>query len=432
MSRLILCGLALTVSVLGACQRPPETPSAPEVKPRAAQSTSRVLQGTVLAPANLIGLDGASLVGLDGATLVGLDGATLVGLDGATLQGRETASGLARQLTGAGPETPDVLSSRQTPGFATAFRLLARQDNPLAGATVVLASAAGKILEPRIQAVTDAQGRFSLPVKGSGYIAVALARNPERQLVRLRAYSADTGAKPQVGVAPATTLLTNVLLDSAGPLGLTGLSEGDYKGTVAEMEKAAGSEPWPDLSRRDAVQAAVAAMAEKSPELKRRLDDLKKALSDPSYETAPADVTTQPLATARATPTPAPTPRAPRTVTVRMGAQAVDTKENRWFSTGVNVLPGDKLSFRISGAVRMCKDCAEVGPDGDPVIKGMKGYMPGFPLGALIIKVSNVVYSFTDGDGAQVQAAGPLQLGLNDDTAAEDNSGTFTIEITQK
>jgi Ca2+-binding EF-hand superfamily protein len=105
-----------------------------------------------------------------------------------------------------------------------------------------------------------------------------------------------------------------------------------------------------------------------------------------------------------------------------------------WNDTGIDVQPGDRLTFRATGSIRLSGSADDVA---DP--KGAKGGrnatfapLPKQPAGLLIGRIGTNGTPFVIGDrqdGMPVRTGGRLFLSVNDD-AHEDNVGTFNVVVT--
>jgi len=103
-----------------------------------------------------------------------------------------------------------------------------------------------------------------------------------------------------------------------------------------------------------------------------------------------------------------------------------------WTDTGIQVRPGQRFRFQVSGEIRFGSGADQVaGPDGNPAVRGRMFPVPQLPVGGLIARVNqdppmsvgSAPQAITFGRG------GRLQLGINDNTF-DDNSGFFRVVIT--
>jgi hypothetical protein len=181
----------------------------------------------VTGPASLVGVDAGSLVGPDGNGLLGRDAGALVGVDAGTLRG-------------------------------PVWSLLQAEGVPLARTVVLLAGPDGTPVNPRVQAVTDASGRYTLQARGRGGVVVALARTTERRLVRLSGLLHE-GASGQVAISPATTLVTTALMAEVKGTGrnFSAVRAADYRTAVDGVASSAERLGPAALSSSDALLAAA-------------------------------------------------------------------------------------------------------------------------------------------------------------------------------
>jgi hypothetical protein len=119
----------------------------------------------------------------------------------------------------------------------------------------------------------------------------------------------------------------------------------------------------------------------------------------------------------------------------RLGAGEVRVEANQpWTDTGLTVQAGDLLAFRASGRINYGQGgTATAGPDGNDTLRSPANPVSQMPVGGLIGRVGNSA-PFRIGSNAQpirMPADGPLMLGVNDQNL-EDNSGYFTVSITER
>jgi Ca2+-binding EF-hand superfamily protein len=105
-----------------------------------------------------------------------------------------------------------------------------------------------------------------------------------------------------------------------------------------------------------------------------------------------------------------------------------------WFDTGIDVQPGDRLTFRATGDIRLSTSSDDTAEPRGSRSGRTATYAPlaKQPAGALIGRIGGSGAPFMVGDrqdGMPVKAGGRLFLSVNDD-AHEDNVGTFNVVVT--
>jgi hypothetical protein len=103
---------------------------------------------------------------------------------------------------------------------------------------------------------------------------------------------------------------------------------------------------------------------------------------------------------------------------------------NPWTSTGINVSRGERVSFEVSGDIRIGPN-VPAGPDGNPGLARRLSYpVRSMAAGGLIGRVGNgAPFPIGSNRGPIVMpAGGELRLGINDDRF-NDNSGWFTVRV---
>jgi Ca2+-binding EF-hand superfamily protein len=105
-----------------------------------------------------------------------------------------------------------------------------------------------------------------------------------------------------------------------------------------------------------------------------------------------------------------------------------------WFDTGIVVQPGDRLTFRATGDIRLSTSADDTAEPRGSRSGRTATYAPlaKQPAGALIGRIGDSGTAFMIGDrqdGMPVKAGGRLYLSVNDD-AHEDNVGTYNVVVT--
>jgi hypothetical protein len=102
-----------------------------------------------------------------------------------------------------------------------------------------------------------------------------------------------------------------------------------------------------------------------------------------------------------------------------------------WNDTGIQVMKGDRVSFRASGEIAFGQSSGQTaGPDGNSRLHQPNYPVPVMPVGGLIGKVDNAA-AFPIGTNTQpivMPADGRLMLGVNDNELG-DNSGFFSVIV---
>jgi hypothetical protein len=103
-----------------------------------------------------------------------------------------------------------------------------------------------------------------------------------------------------------------------------------------------------------------------------------------------------------------------------------------WTDTGITVRAGDRVSFSTSDKIHISAP-TEVGPQGDPLVRGRRGYaVQNVGPGTLVGRVGTG-RAFLIGNNTNpiiMPANGRLSLGVNDDNF-KDNSGGFNVVVTR-
>ncbi|CAN5867824.1 hypothetical protein BH18ACI5_BH18ACI5_12810 [soil metagenome] len=102
-----------------------------------------------------------------------------------------------------------------------------------------------------------------------------------------------------------------------------------------------------------------------------------------------------------------------------------------WVDTGIDVRPGDVLTIRADGSVRLSGNGDDTATPGGANRRANNAPLPNHPAGSLIARVGFSAPLFVgDGRGInKVTTGGRLYLGVNDDHWA-DNSGAFRATVT--
>jgi hypothetical protein len=394
------------------------------------------IRGAVTAPSSLLGVDAGSLVGPDGSGLLGLDAGSLLGVDAGTL----------RTLAQAGHV-------------------------PLARTVVLLAGPDGRPVEPRVQTVTDAQGRYTLQARGRGGIVVALARSPERRLVRLSGLL-HPGAQGQVAVSPATTLVTAALMAEVNgtPRNFSAVRPVDYQAAVEGVAGAAAELPSETLAAADALLAvareAIRTSEAGSAGFGRLVERLTAAVYDPEAaepaaatpslspasaapeaalervgELSPTSQATPSTAGLEAAPSPTPTASPTQTPTEERVVITLNAKPPRGDCAtptygNVTLEDGDLVTISATGTVRLASgaNANAFGPDGGkplpPSVDGCPVLAGEFPRAALVVRFGQAAPWELVGSGPTEfkGKTGKVILAVNDSRAA-DNSGSFEVTI---
>jgi len=125
-----------------------------------------------------------------------------------------------------------------------------------------------------------------------------------------------------------------------------------------------------------------------------------------------------------------------RTFDPRLAGGEVRVEANQaWTNTGITVRAGDLVAFRASGRINFGQGAtATAGPNGNNNAERSSATpVRGMPVGGLIGRVGNSG-AFPIGANTQpirMPADGTLMLGVNDQNL-EDNSGFFTVAITER
>ncbi|MEB3327681.1 MAG: hypothetical protein VKQ33_00440 [Candidatus Sericytochromatia bacterium] len=375
-----------------------------------------VIRGAVTGPASLIGVDAGGLIGPDGNGLVGLDAGALVGVDAGSLRwaGRTLLQG----------------------GQA-----------PLARTVVLLAGPDGVPLVPRVQAVTDASGRYTLQTRGRAGVVLALARTPERQLVRLSGLLHES-ASGQVGVSTATTLVTTALMAEVRGTGrgFAGLRAVDYQAAVDGVATAAAAVSPATLAAPAAVLAAAREAIGASEGTGGAFARLVARLAPTAYGVEPSALPSPPLVT------PGPTPEVPAspelvaaTAVAPGGARPVPTPASfivpgrppqgpciAPFKTDIVLAADERLTLTASGTIQVGPE-AETGPRGlatrAPAQARCQLLLPDLPWGALLARVGDDGAWMLVGERLTVTGQeGPLYLTVNDGEGG-DNGGELHVTM---
>jgi len=114
----------------------------------------------------------------------------------------------------------------------------------------------------------------------------------------------------------------------------------------------------------------------------------------------------------------------------RSGNAIIVPGNQPWVDTGIRVNAGDQVRFHVSGQVGVMQGVAPVGPESKTGETSDKYPLPSMQVGALIGRINNG-QPFSIGSQQtpiQMQSAGTLQIGINDDFYG-DNSGAFNVTI---
>jgi sugar lactone lactonase YvrE len=225
------------------------SPQAQTPGPRATRAPypTGLITGLVRGPAGIVAAGGGNVVSAGGGNLIGPAGGNLIGPAGGNMRAR---------------------------------RVLALEEQGLAGVEVYVADAAGKPIPGLPSVLTNAKGGFSIPKVPAGFTYVVAAR------VKTAAGDATTLKT----LAKATTLGTTVDLDVANTLVTTAVVNGrqdalgefnaaTFQRAVETTAKHLSANTLPDLADSSAVLAHMTALAEEVTELKSAVSELKSMLA---------------------------------------------------------------------------------------------------------------------------------------------------------
>lgn len=105
------------------------------------------------------------------------------------------------------------------------------------------------------------------------------------------------------------------------------------------------------------------------------------------------------------------------------------TANQQWTDTGIDVRPGQTVTFRADGEIRWGPSRRD-GPEGEDNSPRNPGRpMPSRPAAALIGRTGEDVFFIgNDSGGIRLRGGGRLYLGINDDFL-QDNSGYFRVTV---
>ena len=102
-----------------------------------------------------------------------------------------------------------------------------------------------------------------------------------------------------------------------------------------------------------------------------------------------------------------------------------------WVETGSRVVRGDRLRFKVTGAIRLSRTPGDTtGPAGRTTLRSARAPLPDVPIGTLIARVEDgAPFAIGDRrDAIEMASSGRLFLGINDDTLSN-NSGSYRVTV---
>jgi len=120
------------------------------------------------------------------------------------------------------------------------------------------------------------------------------------------------------------------------------------------------------------------------------------------------------------------------TVIVPGTAGPVSQGGTGFIDTGIILEPGQTATITATGVVDACGGACPAGPDGAaPPFFGVGPVIPIAPAGALVGEVGTAPWQVLGSGPTVVSGSGDLLLGTQDGYDWSDNSGSFTVTITQ-
>lgn len=229
----------LVAAALVACS-PPQTATIP--------TTS--ISGTVLAPAGVIGAGAGNVIGAGAGNVIGAGAGNVIGAGAGNLLG---------------PAIPR--------------RLLALNEQPVAGNDVYLANAAGTPYLNLPHGTTDAQGNYQIPDVPVGYpFVVATKVQTASGTATLQTLTkSDATLQTPANVDAASTLVTNSVVTGSGALG--DFNPATFQRAAAATAQALTPSTLPDLTNPQAMAAYMTQLAAQVSDIQSELGQLKTELA---------------------------------------------------------------------------------------------------------------------------------------------------------
>lgn len=261
-----VAALALTGVLAGCPTAVPIAGSAPSSAPAA----RGVLTGTLRVPASIISYNGGGFISTNGGGIVAQGGGNFISTNGAGL------------------------------------RLLALAQQPVAGAHVYLANAAGAKLQGLPEATTDAAGHFALADVPGGYtfLVVAEAGTKNGPAATFQTLVHATGSSAPADITAATSLAAAAALADHPGVDLGALDDSAFLAARDGLDQALADGQLPDFTKKAEVQAKAGQLAADAPAVQQAVNTLKTGLAGAatSFTSLPSTPPAAPTAAPSAVP----------------------------------------------------------------------------------------------------------------------------------